>query len=266
MKLIIENKMKMKELSYIKSVLLLLMVYCLYSCEESEIMVFDSMPSVYFQNYGVGSEKIDTTHQSFTKVPGNQVKDTVYVRLRLLGKLYEDSPFSVRILDSSTALKDVHYEALSEEYIFPANTSVMYIPIYVNKTEDMANQQDTIALSIGLEENEFFNLDFVETAIYEGARDTISTLTHTVVFSNFLVRPEQWTDGGLGTYSVTKFKLLIEITGYPASQFDDNDWFTFTRGLYLGTFLQNYLDEQADAGNVILDEDGEPMEAGPYVQ
>ncbi|WP_409994857.1 DUF4843 domain-containing protein [Chitinophaga pinensis] len=59
------------------------------------------------------------------------LKDSILqIRVDLMGRQADhDRSFGVKVIDSlSSAVAGVHYEALADSYIMPANKSWMYIP------------------------------------------------------------------------------------------------------------------------------------------
>ena len=101
-----------------KIYLLWIPVLCLlWRCNENDHMTWKSKGGVYFEDY---SQEADSLQYSF-RITGLE-RDTLQLTVKLQGALL-DRPMNFRVVteEGSTAQAGVHYEALKDNYIFPAH-------------------------------------------------------------------------------------------------------------------------------------------------
>jgi hypothetical protein len=82
--------------------------------------------------------------------------------------------------------------------------------------------------------------------------------------NDIIKKPTRWLDFYLGTFSRKKLNLMVEVLNVDPQYMDTN--ISIAETLAYGKFMQRYLNEQKAAGNLILDEDGQPMNMGSAAQ
>jgi|GEM_PF-42010 len=130
--------------------------------------------------------------------------DTVYIPVTISGlRIPKPRKFKVIVdLDSTTAQEGVHYKALEEFYIIPADSGGAMLPvILLNKDPQMETQ--SFNLKLDLAGTEDFNVNVPENSYAN------------IMFSNRLERPDWWTnwEGELGSYTRTKHALYLIALG-----------------------------------------------------
>ncbi len=254
-----------------KKILLYILVssgaLALGSCTK-ELATYSGPNSVYFSMTVSTSDltKTDSSKITFAYAAAS-VKDTTFKLLvRTMGPLSDkDRAFRVRaVADRSSAKAGVHYEALQETYIIPAKANSFLLPITFHRTANMLT--DTVQLQLELLENENFNTKLADEIINTSTKQKVSLIRYTIQVSDVLAKPKAWWDYMLGNFSRRKIIFISELAGEPLANFNDPSLLTIPKQTYLGKFTQKYLNDQAAAGNVIMDENGLPMVMGAGAQ
>ncbi|QHS59342.1 DUF4843 domain-containing protein [Chitinophaga agri] len=246
---------------YIAALLLLAIV----SCKKETIDFYSGESLLYFDNsinYGNqrNTQRIDTALFTFSLAPETVLDSTLNVRVSVMGRQADhDRRFAVKVIDSlTTAVAGVHYEPLQNEYIVPANKSVVYIPVRFHRTKEMASEQYRLQLQIQP------NQEFDTTLTQPRTKDSVvATATLTLFIDDQIAKPARWLDGYLGTFSRKKILLICE-----QLQMTVNDFITIAvaEAVYIGKAMQRYLNQQRDAGNIIYEENGTEMIMGELSQ
>lgn len=274
----------MKKLLYI----LLAMPLFFLSCNEDEIMTFDSDDAgIYFQT-GVQTRfflNIDQYWDSLSHT-FSQDADTVrsYVmsaRLRTLGKV-RDYDRKVRVVvdqANTTAVEGTHFTVNFDNIVVPAGAAEVEVPVTFLRHPDLLTKE--LRVMIKVEDNENFKVPFTRqknTNIYYASGDTLMADRFLFIVDEFYTEPVIWSffnysfpDGvnPCGAWSPKKQKLMSQLFGITEDDWDYQKGWANDRGVRMNSFiyyaikLQAYLQEQADNGNPIREEDGSFMQLGP---
>ena len=163
----------MKKIYYI----ILGLLVGLVACQENDKTDFDSNGAVYFQvNQGSWSDTRDSIVYSFAGKDGDS--QTLNVQVNLMGGAvnYERHVRVVVNSGKTTAQEGIHYAALEEEYILPAEAFSMNIPV-VLYNKDPRLEEEAFQLVLDLEPSDDLELGLT-------ARTTVR-----VIISNILTRP-----------------------------------------------------------------------------
>ncbi len=252
---------------------LLLSFSFLQSCEK-EIMDFEGQDALFF-DVQYGADWGDTTvwaHQFYTLVAFGSVDDTVLdirIKVAVAGNIKNyDRPFKVDIVsDSTTALCPTEYKLLAEDQVIRAGANCSYVTVQLSKSPRMA--KETLKLQLRLIPNEYFSLPFSEVGDIPGRwKDTQTEYSrnadpnvHTIFVNDILARPKGWNDFQLGIFTPTKFALMLELTGWEKSYFDDVNKMQVGRMSLIQRILREYLQQQYGKGREfwVVDEDGSMM-------
>ena len=271
----------MKKLLY----LLLLLPLCIVSCNEDEIMTFeDDDAGIYFQ-YGGQTRffiNIDAYYDSMFVAWGriaDEVTDTVvYTRLRTMGKV-RDYDRKVRLVvdqENTTAIEGTHYRVDFSNIVIPAGTSEVQVPVTLLRDPSLREKEFRLMLKV--EDNENFKVPFdyqKSTNVYYASGDTIMANRFLFVFNEFYAMPVIWTlfysneDNPCGLWSVKKQKLMSELFNITEDDWDYTKGWANNKGVQYQSFtyyaikLHVYLQEQADNGTPVKEEDGSFMQLGP---
>jgi len=178
-----------------KYILILLVFACLFSCNEDELLKYESGNYLNFVQH---SDR-DSVELSFFFHPGQDVI-RVPIELALTGNLLkEDKEFKLSIDESSTATAD-DFE-FEEELVFKANKSLDTIYMNLKKTSKLST--DTCKLVLKIEENANFK---------KGVKEY---LLRKIYFTSVVSKPEWWDDEITGTYlgefSAAKYLLFCKV-------------------------------------------------------
>lgn len=203
------------------------------SCKKNEIFSFKGTDSVYFQIGAKWNVVEDSINYTFA---GKGLDEAVVrIRINLLGNA---SPHDrkVRVVvdaEETTAMEGMHYQALQDEYMLPADSVYLMLPVIVyNKDETLENR--SVILGLQLEGTEDLELGIVD-------RTKVRLL-----INNMLKMPSYW-DAGLksffGAYSRTKHELCILLLGFDFPE--DPDDYDIADPIWdvSGQFMSNYFEE-----------------------
>lgn len=175
---------------------------------------YNTPPNIYFDwrdSTGAGALK-DSLLFSFAYTPERTV-DTALLPIRISGdRAGKDRIFKLMVVDTATTAKaGLHYKALESQYIMPADSGIVHVPVYL-LADDTSLHSHSVKLRIKLVPTSDFT---VTDTLYNVAK---------ISFSNMLTEPEWWAYWSqLGAYSRVRFELLILSTGttvmYPPADF-----------------------------------------------
>lgn len=170
------------------------------------------------QAYSFGLKSLDTlTHTS-------------YIRVKLVGNLsQQDREFKIVADPSSTAKAGVHYTALPDKFVLPANTSLVRVPIELIRKDMNKAGSDSLTLVLQLVPTNDFKTNltqFVRLGDYD--QPFVYTPKMKIVFDNKANAPSYW-EFFQSYYSLPPF--------------------TLKRYLYLQELLDNKLDEYVNRIN-----------------
>lgn len=235
-----------------------------WGCSKETIDLYSGKSLLYF-DYSIHTSnkrnptRIDTTLFTFS-LANTALTDSVYnMQISLMGKQSpQDRPFTIKVVDSATtAIAGVHYEALKDMYIMPANSSVVYIPVKFFRTQEMSSKQFQLQLQLQP------NADFDTTLTQPEDKINVATATYTIYIDDQIARPVRWLDAYLGTFSRKKILLICS-----QLNMTPNDFVTIAvaENVYIGKAIQRYLNQQKLAGNTIYEDDGTEMIMGDSSQ
>jgi hypothetical protein len=220
------------------NIVLLFSIIILASCTKEEIPLYDSEDYIYFKMDNE-SEYI----QAFSLCPGKESVE-VPVVIELIGNISDkDRKIAYSIVTEETTAAPENYD-LPETFTFAKGKNIDTIYVKLNNTAALKNEIKTLALKL------------------ENSDDLLVGLpTNSVLHLKMhdkLAKPNWWNETivneFLGDYSDKKFQLFIEVTGVADLANKDED---FIRNYVLK--FKYYLQQQRDAGNEVLEEDGAPM-------
>lgn len=183
----------------------LLLSTMLLACKKNELMPYEAQNNVYL--HYLDKDKLqDTTTigYSFAFNP-SLAQDTIWVPIIVTGpKVAQSRQFVLSVVDSlTTAVKDIHYEALKASYTLPADSTTFKIPIILKNTDETLAEK-----SVTLGFRTVTGGDFL-------ADMPLPLRTKKVIFSNRLERPSWWIywQSQLGEYGRTRHQLFLIASG-----------------------------------------------------
>jgi hypothetical protein len=177
------------------TIILLAAVALMTACEKQQIASYHGPENLYF-DIGLAGYS-DSVLYTFAKFPG-RATDTVFIPVRVAGNrtVDKDRVYSVRIIDSATtALPNVHYQPLKEQYVFSGGSGIQNLPVVVYNTDTLLTKR-TFSLALEIVPGEDFHADLNKL------------ITTRLVFSAKLEKPIWWNMWLGGYYSVVKHQLF----------------------------------------------------------
>lgn len=215
----------------------LLLSVLFVACKKDVDFAYDSTDNIYL-NYlnDDGTQDTLPVTYSFAYSPG-LAKDTLWVPVKIAGKrVNHDRKFKIAVVASLTnAQPELHYEPLKAEYIMPADSGTIKIPIVI-KNIDPALAEKSVALTI----DAVASVDFGELL-------PVKLRRRMLIFSNRLEEPSWWKywQGNLGGPYTRVVHQLFLISGgkdlvNPASP---NGYLEIPRTLYYIENLRNLAND-----------------------
>ena len=251
------------------------------ACDRDEVNTFDSDDAcIYFQTgqqtrfYLNIDEYWDTLRYTFSQEDVDVMTHVSTCRLRTLGKVRDyDRPVRVVVdAENTTAVEGVHYKVDLNNVVVPAGAAEVEIPVTFLRDKSLREKEYKLMLKV--EDNENFKVPFTRqknTNIYYSAGDTIMADRFLFMVNEFYSIPFQWEAFGLdalGPWTITKQRVIDDLLGYTAYDWSVEGWqagdakILPARFPYIAIKVRNYLQEMADKGTPIKDEDGSYMQLG----
>lgn len=265
-----------------RSIILLyfLSLALLWGCEKKEIDVFSTDDTgIYFQLvssyiYGTITESYrDTTAYSFASENASVESSVLRATVRTMGKVADyDRPFKVIVdPEGTTAIEGVHYEVNLDTCYIPAGESTAYVRVRFFRTSDLLTGR--VRLQLRLQDNEYFTCYFDEyksTNSYTAMGTPISGVTFAFSVSEEYEEPSYWNWFGIeffGNWTPQKFLVVNSVCELTVEDWDNAGFsgakISYGRFGFFALAVQNYLQDQADAGNPVRDSDGNYMQLAP---
>lgn len=212
-------------------------------CKKSELTLYNSPASVYFD---LTASQRDSLLYTFAYTP-EKASDTVYLPVKLEGiRADKDRDFILKIdSDSTTAIAGKHYKAIEAAYSIAANTGMLYVPIVLYNTDTLL-QRSSVHIKFYLEATRSLGI----------AMPTLSQAR--LVFSSKLERPDWWSMWMGDYYSQIKHQLFIIVTGQTVLTTGSEGGLDAPKNLYfvsqLTTFLSNpakWVNDHPEKGYVL---------------
>lgn len=255
----------MKNICYL--LLALAAITCLSSCEK-ELHKYEGKPTIYFNEtarpLAYSSEVLkDSTLISFSLTKEAIFDSLVHMVIATIGNVADnDRPYKIVPNASSTAIEGKHYEIINKDFSIKKNQLRDTIWLRFMRTSDMKDQN--FLLSFDLLENESFSVDMQYKVTNQTTGQRLNFINYRWFINDIIKKPTRWLDFYLGTFSRKKLNLMVEVLNVDPQYMDTN--ISIAETLAYGKFMQRYLNEQKAAGNLILDEDGQPMSMGSAAQ
>ena len=258
------------------------------SCNEDEIMTFDSEDAgIYFQTgrqtrFFLNIDQYwDSLRHTFSQDADTVKSYVMSARLRTMGKV-RDYDRKVRVVvdqANTTAVEGTHFTVDFSNIIVPAGAAEVEVPVTFLRHPDLLTKE--LRVMIKVEDNENFIVPFTHqknTNIYYASGDTLMADRFLFIVDEFYSEPVIWSfflssypDGvnPCGAWSVKKQKLMSQLFNITEDDWDYQKGWANNRGVQFQSFiyyaikLQVYLQEQADNGTPVREDDGSFMQLGP---
>lgn len=249
----------MKKIAWILTGILLPGVYLLGGCSQEGLDTYDtSRNEIYFgmenRNKSQANVFVDTTVFSFGEFP-NTPDTVIYIRVNALGGISAaDRTFEYEVVDSLTTAQEGTFYALSETTgVIPADSTHGYIPVQIYNKVDM-KKKPMYYLTLQLRENENFSLGLQQEYVDKLNDKYVQLTRHYVGMSVRVQKPANWykVENYFLTFSEEKYKLINELCHLTREDWDNVRFYVFE--VYWIT-VKNYLQDQINKGNPVMEED-----------
>ncbi len=267
----------MRKLLYILMAMPLLLFL---SCNQDEIPTFDSEDAgIYFQSGGQTrfflniDNYYDTARYTFSEEADDVMSHVMTARLRTLGKV-RDYDRKVRVVvdeANSTAVEGKHYQINFDTITIKAGQAEVMVPVTFLRSADLREKE--VKLMIKVEDNENFKVPFTHqknTNIYYASGDTLMADRFLFMVNEFYSEPVLWTMFGspVGQWTIKKQRLMNELFELTPYDWSLDGWrngdgkVLSERFRFFAIKLHRYLQDLADAGTPMYEEDGSFMQLG----
>lgn len=269
-----------------KYILYSLLSIALFSCKEDAIETYDvsAKRSVYFiWNFSTASSAAgtiihkrmytDSMRISLAGYDDNTTSITGELPLSLVGPL-SSTPLRLKFRvnkELTTAVEGEDYEIDLDSTHIPANTNKVYLRFKAIRSPKLLKQE--VCLAIDLIETEEYSIieKYNNTDIWNDFTQVLSGRTFRVIYSEIMTQPNYWRDYGVkyfGPWSAAKMKLLNSIMDWTYADWGPSVAGSTSSPISSGVFgyaafqFQKDLQQKADSGNPVIDEDGNYMQLG----
>ncbi|TDQ72240.1 DUF4843 domain-containing protein [Sphingobacterium yanglingense] len=225
-----------------------LLFLSLASCRKDPQSVFSGQDGVTFY-YKSGPEQ-DSVSYSFKANVVPKTKDTVYIKMRLVGKLANyDREISVVADKGSTAVEGTHF-ILPKTFMQADSFEVRY-PVVLLNSPDLVSK--TVRLVLRVADSK----DLIVGTVGQADYSTRNTAVFKINFSNNLIKPDYWDyiGGYVGPYSNVRYQFMIDALG--TSNFRPNTkggLLTYPDFLNFKAVLGTALNEYEKKNGPLMDE------------
>ncbi|MFD2943338.1 DUF4843 domain-containing protein [Flavobacterium notoginsengisoli] len=248
------------------TVVLMLFAIVFTSCDQAELIEYnDNYDGIAF--FIAGTAEADSLSYSFAYNTDELERDTIFIKMRLVGKL-RDSDRTIKVVadQGTTATAGIHYEL--PDIVLPAGEGYVNYPLVLLNADDLKTTDYKIKLKIVATEDLKVGATGREigtTTVINGSTSTSTTtinLDHyTVNFNNKLTEPDYWSSlviYGYGSFSITKFQFMLKTLGSELMN-GAADW-SYNQTLNYRIKLINALGEYETANGPLLDENDEKVQ------
>lgn len=233
--------------------LILLAIITLTACKKEKTEVFNGKAGISF--YYVASGGADSTNFSFANQIVQKSRDTIFVRMRVMGTAVNyDREIEVKALPATTAKEGVNF--ILPKIILPADSLNTTYPIVLINSEDL--KTNTYHLEVAVAENK----DFVQGVVGQANITTRNIPLYKINFNNQLIQPDYWKyiANYFGDYSNVKYRFMIDVCGFSDFKPDSiGGTLSYSDFLNYNVKLKNALKIYEDANGPLLDETGQQI-------
>lgn len=272
----------MKQLLYFAPTLVLFILFT--ACTEEKFTTFNGeVAGIYLQrdgnytldlNFGgeLDQSYIDSITLSFASLSNEITETTVNIPVKTMGYVADyDRPFILNVNEElTTAQRGVHFDYNESDCVIKANSATTYVPVVLYRNSDLLTTYYRIVFE--LESNEYFTTELYEynsSSNWQVTSDVLGGKQFKVIFSEIYTRPSYWdfAEYSLGVWSATKEQRVNSLMGWTHSDWNYAGFsgypVQYGRMSYAAKLLRKDLQAAADAGEPVLDEDGNYMQLAP---
>lgn len=247
------------------------------SCSEEDFLTFDGTKSgIYIQRVasstisGTPISFTDSVYLSFASYTQDVQDMKVSIPVCLMGDVKDvDRRFVLKVDPSkTTAIEGKDYEFSDTACYIPAGKSKKTVYVRILRSESIATTPARLVFT--LESNENFTAEletYKNQASWSATGKELCGTSFKIIYSDTYTNTTWWDWYGTmfyGDWSVKKEKLVNELMGW--THRDWESWkVPYGQMPYAAKKMKNYLQEAADSGNPVIDDDGSYMQLpAPY--
>ncbi|MCK7558214.1 DUF4843 domain-containing protein [Chitinophaga sedimenti] len=227
---------------------LLLGSVLLTACGKDDRLMYKEDPRIYFTKFITNPDSII---YSFATGSNTITQDTAWLTFRVIGSAADrDRVIAVHALDSSTAKAGYHYEI--KNLFMPKGEFEVRVPVILYRRPGLKDSTLHVVFEIDT------SADFLPgySDVPNPAANKLDRWHYKLTVTDMLLKPSNWDNSlavSFGTYSETKFRFMIAITGRT----------TWTGAIYPGDlayYIQSVklaLYNYEQANGPMMDEKGE---------
>lgn len=261
--------------NYQKACAMLFMLFCL-SCSQEEVEPYSGIESgIFIQQvattdvYGNPYSYRDSVAYSFAGAASNVESAVVSVFVQTTGgpKNYDRS-YVLEVMDGTTGVEGIDFTLADNDFVVKAHQVADTVRLRLIRTATL--RKKTLRLKVGLKANEYFELPFEHyknSSSWSVDGPQNSATTYVVNYSEAYSEPFYWMffgDDYFGRFSSARFLALLEVMGWTTTDWNNAGMsgakVAFGKFDYAARALQKYLQEMADAGTPVYDDDGTLMQ------
>jgi len=178
------------------------------ACKQQEVPTYKAEGGISFY---VTTSEADSLNYSFALSPTPKERDTVFLKMRILGPLSDKArTFTVKAAVGTTARQGIDYEL--PNYAVPAGAINIRYPVIVFKTPEMSAKAFRLVLEVG--DDKDLKPGAIGIEMGNGITNTKSLSQMKINISNRITKPSYWDqERYFGDFSEVKFKFMISVTG-----------------------------------------------------
>lgn len=235
------------------TIVLILVIIAFSACKKEKTEVFNGKHGISF--FYVVSGGADSTNFSFANQIVQKSRDTIFVRMRVMGTAVSyDREIEVKALPATTAREGTHF--ILPKISLPADSLNTTYPIILINTEDL--KTNTYHLEVAVAENE----NFVQGVVGQANITTRNIPVYKINFNNQLIEPDYWRyiANYFGSYSNVKYRFIIDVLGISDLRPDHiGGKISYSDFLNYNVKLKNALEDYEAANGPMLDETGQEV-------
>lgn len=181
----------------------------------------------------------DSTFFSYAYVDGNIESDTMWVWIRISGRV-TDYNREVRLKIAETnGQSDIDFAPLPESYELIAGRTIVVVPVVLLRPEVLKKEERYLVLE--LQESDDFKLMWASQPVNSTSGRYYSKIKYKITYSEILNTPPRgWSDTHFGTFSVKKLDKMCQELNMTRLLFNDISYINLRRD-YIATKMVGIL-------------------------
>ena len=264
----------MKKIVYLICIFLVTLV-SVSSCNKDVELYSGCKSGIFIQQvystdiYGNPLSYRDSSSYSFANAREDVKSGIVRIYIRSIGEVVNyDRPYVLKAAEGTTAVEGEDYDLSENELVIKANQSIDTLNVKLLRTPKLRNQ--TMRLKLELVPNEYFETPITEyknSSSWSTDGNMHSAISYIINFNERYSEPYYWTwyfNEYFGPFTVNKYLTLNEYMGWTGSDWSNagmtGQKIQYGKLDYFARYFKKYLQQKADEGDPILDDDGSYMQ------